>query len=64
MFYQWIIRKPNLSDIITSLQNNINISPVLAQLLFEREIDSPEKVQKFLNPDLDYFERIEGCDLS
>ena len=54
MFYQWIIRKPVPSENLTSLQNNININPVLAQLLFEREIDSPEKVQKFLNPDLDY----------
>jgi len=53
MFFQWIFKKPTSSENIKSLQNKTNINPVLAQLLFERNVDSPEKVQEFLNPDLD-----------
>ena len=53
MFFQWIFKKPSSSENIRSLQNSTNISPILAQLLYERNVDSPEKVQEFLNPDLD-----------
>jgi single-stranded-DNA-specific exonuclease len=53
MFYQWIFKQPALPEHIRSLQNMTNISPVLAQLLFERNVNSPDKVQEFLNPALD-----------
>ena len=54
MFFQWIFKKPASSENIRSLQNKTNISPVLAQLLYERNVDSPEKVDEFLHPDLDH----------
>jgi len=54
MFFQWIFKKPTSSENINALQNKTNINPVLAQLLFERNVDSPEKVQEYLNPDLDH----------
>jgi single-stranded-DNA-specific exonuclease len=54
MFFQWIFKQPASSENIQSLQNKTNISPILAQLLFERNIDSFEKVHDYLNPDLDH----------
>jgi single-stranded-DNA-specific exonuclease len=53
MFYQWIFKEPASLEQIQSLLNKTNINPVLAQLLYERNIDSPEKVQTFLNPNLE-----------
>ena len=54
MFFEWIFKQPTSSDNIKSLQSKTKINPVLAQLLFERNIDSNEKVHEFLNPDLDH----------
>jgi single-stranded-DNA-specific exonuclease len=54
MFFQWIFKKPTSSENILSIQKKTDINPVLAQLLYERNIDSPEKVNEFLNPDLDH----------
>ncbi|MCK4558503.1 MAG: single-stranded-DNA-specific exonuclease RecJ [Calditrichia bacterium] len=54
MFFQWIFKKPASSENILSLQKKTDINPVLAQLLFERNIDSPEKVNEFLHPDLEH----------
>jgi single-stranded-DNA-specific exonuclease len=53
MFYQWIFKQPSSSENIESLQSKTKINPMLAALLFERNIDSNEKVQEFLNPNLD-----------
>ena len=53
MFFKWIFKKPATSENIKSLQNKTNINPVLAQLLFEHNDDSPEKVNEFLYPNLD-----------
>ena len=47
MFFQWIFKKPALSDKILSFQKKTNINPVLAQLLIERNIDSLDKVHEF-----------------
>ncbi len=54
MFFQWIFKKPASSENILSLQKKTNINPVLAQLLFERNIDSPEGVNEFLHPELEH----------
>ena len=54
MFFQWIFKKPASSENILSLQKKTNINPVLAQLLFERNIDSPESVNEFLHPKLEH----------
>jgi len=53
MFFQWIFKKPTSSENILSLQKKNNINPVLAQLLMERNIDSFDKVDEFLNPNLE-----------
>ena len=54
MFFQWIFKKPASTENILSLQKKTNINPVLAQLLFERNIDSPESVNEFLHPKLEH----------
>jgi single-stranded-DNA-specific exonuclease len=54
MFFQWIFKQPSSSEQIQALQNKTNMSPVLAQLLYERNIDSPDKIHEFLNPVLDH----------
>lgn len=52
MLFQWIFKKPALEESIPPFQNNMNISPVLSQLLLERNLDTSEKIQIYLNPSL------------
>lgn len=46
---QWLIRKTN-PDFIEYLSRNASISPILAQVLVNRGIKSPERARDFLNP--------------
>jgi len=49
--HQWFIRKTN-PDFIQYFSRTASISPILAQVLVNRGINSPEKARAFLNPDL------------
>lgn len=46
---QWFIRKTN-PDFIEYLSRAVSITPILAQVLVNRGINSPEKARGFLNP--------------
>ena len=52
MLFQWIFKQPTSEESRLTLQNKMNISPVLSQLLLERNLDNPEKIHLFLNPSL------------
>ena len=53
MFFQWVFKKPAPQEAISKLQEQIDVSPVVAQLLLDRNLNSPDQIQKFLNPGLD-----------
>lgn len=53
MIYQWI--PPDNVDInkLSILSNQLKIHPIIARILFNRKIDSKEKVEKYFNNDLE-----------
>ena len=52
MLYRWDFQKPKVSQSYLDLQKEINVSPLLLQLLSDRNLDSIEKVNSFFNPRL------------
>ena len=52
MLYQWIFKEAPPPEEISLLHQRSNTNPLLAQLLLERNLGTPEKVDKFFNPDL------------
>ncbi len=52
MLFKWIFKNPASFESISSIQKKINVSPVLAQLLVERNIRTPDEIHNFFNPNL------------
>ncbi len=52
MKYQWILPETSDSQNAQKISRQFNIHPVIAQILQKREIDSAEKLQRFLHPSL------------
>lgn len=52
MNYQWTPAAPASKETIDALQNQLNISPVLCQLLAQRGIDNFDKAKSFFRPSL------------
>lgn len=52
MLFKWILKTPAPTESIVQLQKKANVGSVLAQLLIDRNLETPEKIQSFLNPDL------------
>lgn len=49
--HHWLIRRTN-PDFVSYLASQTSLRPVVAQILINRGINSPEKARKFLHPDL------------
>ena len=53
MVYQWIKPSEIDSKNASVLSAQLKIHPVIAKVLFSRQIDTAEKVEKYFNPDLE-----------
>ncbi|MBE6199740.1 MAG: single-stranded-DNA-specific exonuclease RecJ [Rikenellaceae bacterium] len=49
---RWVVRAPGASEVVERLAAHLRMSPVLANLLVQRGIDTVEKANKFFNPQL------------
>jgi len=54
MKYQWILPEATNSQNAQKISQQLNIHPVIAQILQQRQIDTPEKLQRFLHPSLSH----------
>jgi single-stranded-DNA-specific exonuclease len=52
MLYRWIFKKTAPAQDVARLQNEYTIHPVIAQIFLDRNLETPEKIDAFLNPDL------------
>ena len=52
MIYKWVFNEPAPAEALQELQNQNNISRILAQLLYDRRLTDKEAIEKFLMPDL------------
>jgi single-stranded-DNA-specific exonuclease len=52
MLFQWVFKPPAPREGIAAIQKEFNISPILAQLLLDRKLDSIDKITAFFNPSL------------
>lgn len=50
---RWSLKQNPDSSIIQHLKNTLNVSPLIANLLAQRGVDSFEKAKKFFRPELD-----------
>jgi single-stranded-DNA-specific exonuclease len=53
MEYKWIIREKANAKAVESLGKEINVNPILANMLVNRAVDSFQKAKDFFRPDLD-----------
>lgn len=53
MEYKWIIREKAKAKAVESLGKEINVNPILANMLVNRSVDSFQKAKDFFRPDLD-----------
>ncbi len=53
MLYQWVLPPDIKYDKIAKIVTRFNLPPIIAKILVNRYIDTPEKVEKFFNLDLD-----------
>ena len=64
MRYRWIFRKPSPPEKIKTILENSEFNSIIAQLLFDRNLDSPQQVNDFFNPS---FEKLHNpftmCDM-
>ena len=49
---RWVVRTPGATEVVEQLASHLRMSPVLANLLVQRGIDTVEKANKFFNPQL------------
>ncbi len=49
---RWVVKPLGSPELVDNLATQLSISPVLAQLLIQRGIDSVEKARNFFNPQL------------
>ncbi len=49
MLYQWVLPPEIQFDKIKSLVNRFNLPPIIAKILYNRQIDSEEKAQRFFD---------------
>jgi single-stranded-DNA-specific exonuclease len=49
---RWVVRAPGATEVVERLAQHLRMSPVLANLLVQRGIDTVEKANKFFNPQL------------
>lgn len=53
MLYRWNVKKPVEDDgKIDVIVDKYHLNPILAQLLIDRTIDTPQKIDAFMEPDL------------
>lgn len=52
MLYKWILKNPASSSKLSDLQSQLNISPILAQLLLDRHLETAEEIDKYIKPSL------------
>jgi len=52
MLYKWILKDPSDSEKRSSLQNKLDISPIIAQLLLDRNLYDIPNIKKFIEPSL------------
>jgi len=52
MLFQWVFKSPAPREAIEAIQKEFNISPILAQLLLDRKLESQDKITAFFNPEL------------
>lgn len=53
MIYRWTFNSTPPDDQIDALVNRFKISPLLAQLFYERHLESQEDIDAYINPSLD-----------
>ncbi len=54
MNYRWILKKPGEENSISLIQSQNEINSILARLLLERNLLTPESINNFLAPKLDH----------
>ncbi len=52
MVYHWVHPKPWNVEKLSGIIRSFNLHPVIAQILYNRNIDTPEKVERFFRSDL------------
>ena len=52
MRYRWVFKQPTQSESLTKIKDQFNVNSVLAQLIYDRNLDSLESINKFLYPNL------------
>ena len=53
MLYQWVLPPEIQYDKIDAIVKRFNLPPIIAKILYNRKIDTPQKVEKFFDLDLD-----------
>ncbi len=53
MLYQWVLPPEIQYDKIDTIVKRFNLPPIIAKILYNRKIDTPQKVEKFFDLDLD-----------
>ena len=53
MLYQWVLPPDIQFDKIKPLVNRFNLPPIIAKILYNRQIDTEEKAERFFNLTLD-----------
>jgi len=54
MRYQWVLPEAIIDKNDLRIFDNYHIHPVFAEILYRRRINTPEKIERFFNPDLAY----------
>ncbi len=49
MLYQWVLPPEIADEKISTIAKRFNLPPIIAKILYNRQIDTPEKVQKFFS---------------
>jgi single-stranded-DNA-specific exonuclease len=52
MLYRWVFKKSSPQENISSLQKDHNFNEIIAQLLCDRDLNSPQRINNFFNPSL------------
>ncbi|NOX89775.1 MAG: single-stranded-DNA-specific exonuclease RecJ [Calditrichaeota bacterium] len=52
MIYQWVLPPENKTEQIADIVKRFNIPPIIAKILYDRNIDTPEKIRKFFDLDI------------
>lgn len=64
MRYRWVFRKPSPPEKIKTILENNNFNNIIAQLVFDRDLGSPELVRDFFYPRLEKLHNpFDMCDM-